>query len=149
MQVRFKKLHLDAVIPSYATAGDAGLDMVAVDLSDTPEQVTYQTGIAVEIPEGHVGLLFPRSSNTKKALTLGNSVGVVDSGYRGPIILKYKPLAYAESMKPEEPYAIGDRIGQIIIIPYRNIHFLEVTELTESENKPKIKTKKNSKLFRA
>ena len=134
MIVRVRKLHPEAVIPTYSKPGDAGMDLTAVEIeSDEYGNYCYNTGLSLEIPDGHVGLLFPRSSNTKKALTLGNSVGVVDSGYRGPIILKYKPLAYAESMKPEDPYAIGDRIGQIIIIPYRNIHFLEVEELNASE----------------
>lgn len=134
MIVRIKKLHPDAVIPTYGKPGDAGMDLTAIEVErDATGNYCYNTGLSMEIPEGHVGLLFPRSSNTKKALTLGNSVGVVDSGYRGPIIFKYRPVAYAHSHQPEEPYAVGDRIGQIIIIPYPAIHFLEVNELGESE----------------
>ena len=134
MIVRIKKLHPDAVIPTYGKPGDAGMDLTAIEVERDPTgNYCYNTGLSMEIPEGHVGLLFPRSSNTKKALTLGNSVGVVDSGYRGPIIFKYRPVAFAHAHQPEEAYAVGDRIGQIIIIPYPAIHFLEVNELGESE----------------
>ncbi len=129
MQVRFKKLYPYAVIPSYATTGDAGLDMVAVDLSDTPEQVTYYTGIAVEIPEGHVGLLFPRSSIRKYQLALSNSVGVVDSGYRGEIQFTFNKTSGPASFK----YKTGERIGQLVILPYPSIEAIEATELSDSE----------------
>lgn len=134
MIVRVRKLHPDAVIPAYSKPGDAGMDLTAVEVErDATGNYCYNTGLSMEIPQGYVGLLFPRSSNTKKALTLGNSVGVVDSGYRGPIILKYRALAYAQSHQPEEAYVAGDRVGQIIIMPYPNIHFLEVNELEASE----------------
>jgi len=129
MQVKFKKLHNNAVIPSYATAGDAGLDMVAVDLMDSIEQVVYMTGIAVEIPEGHVGLLFPRSSIRKYQLSLSNSVGVIDSGYRGEVQFTFNKTAGPASYK----YKIGERIGQLMIIPYPIIEAVEVDELSDSE----------------
>jgi len=129
MQVKFKKLHNNAVIPSYATAGDAGLDMVAVDLMDSIEQVVYMTGIAVEIPEGHVGLLFPRSSIRKYQLSLSNSVGVIDSGYRGEVQFTFNKTAGPASYK----YKIGERIGQLMIIPYPIIEAVEVNELSDSE----------------
>ena len=129
MQVKFKKLHNNAVIPSYATAGDAGLDMVAVDLMDSIEQVVYMTGIAVEIPEGHVGLLFPRSSIRKYQLSLSNSVGVIDSGYRGEIQFTFNKTSGPASQK----YKIGERIGQLVIIPYPIIEAVEVDELSDSE----------------
>lgn len=129
MQVKFKKLHKNAVIPSYATAGDAGLDIVAVDLMDSIEQVVYMTGIAVEIPEGHVGLLFPRSSIRKYQLSLSNSVGVIDSGYRGEVQFTFNKTAGPASYK----YKIGERIGQLMIIPYPIIEAVEVDELSDSE----------------
>ena len=129
MQVKFKTLHNKAVIPSYATAGDAGLDMVAVDLMDSVEQVVYMTGIAVEIPEGHVGLLFPRSSIRKYQLSLSNSVGVIDSGYRGEVQFTFNKTAGPASYK----YKIGERIGQLMIIPYPIIEAVEVDELSDSE----------------
>lgn len=129
MKVKIKKLHKDAVIASYARKGDAGLDLTAVSESwnDDNSMVTYGTGLAIEIPEGFVGLLFPRSSVSKTALSLSNSVGVLDSGYRGEVMFKYR--------YPEEGlvYDIGDRVGQIVILPYPSIEFEEVEELTVTE----------------
>lgn len=138
MKVRIKKLHLDAVIPKYAKPGDAGMDLTAVKKKyDEDGNVVYGTGLAFEIPEDHVGLLFPRSSNCKQDLILTNHVGVVDSGYRGEIGFKFKPSAYFIDNREDKyvvrEYEIGDRIGQIIIIPYPQIQFEEVEELSETE----------------
>ena len=87
ININFKKTHKDAVIPSYATSGDAGMDLTAVSVKYDSDKdvISYDTGIAVEIPLGYVGLIFPRSSICKKDLSLSNSVGVIDSGYRGTI----------------------------------------------------------------
>jgi dUTP pyrophosphatase len=129
MKVKIKKLHKDAVISSYAKKGDAGLDLTAVSESwnDDNSMVTYGTGLAIEIPEGYMGLLFPRSSVSKTTLSLSNSVGLLDSGYRGEVMFKYR--------YPEEGlvYDIGDRVGQIVILPYPSIEFEEVEELTVTE----------------
>lgn len=141
MEVKIKKLHENAVIPTYAKNGDAGMDLTATTKSyDNHGNVVYGTGLAFEIPEGYVGLLFPRSSNTKKDLILGNSVGVLDSGYRGEVVFKFKENyrhTYNNSdeiiMRDIESYDIGDRIGQIIIMPYPKIEFIEVDELEDSE----------------
>jgi len=84
MRVRIKKLDEAAVIPKYARSGDAAVDLVAVKKwEDDYGNLCYGTGLAMEIPENHVGLLFPRSSVSKTSLRLCNSVGVIDSGYRG------------------------------------------------------------------
>lgn len=129
MKVKIKKLHPDAVVPKYAHETDAGLDLTVVWASiDENMNCVYGTGLAFEIPEGYVGLVFPRSSNAKKDLTLTNSVGVIDSGYRGEVTFKYR-LAEAGGKK----YYPGDRIGQMIILPYPKIEFEEVDELSESE----------------
>ena len=85
MQVKIKKLSPEAVIPTYAKDGDAGIDLVATSMKFDGTQITYGTGLAMEIPEGFVGLVFPRSSIRKTDLSLSNSVGVIDSGYRGEI----------------------------------------------------------------
>ena len=127
MKVNIKKLHPDAVIPKYAKRGDAGLDLTAVDVVADGNTLTYKTGLAVEIPSWHVGLLFPRSSVYKTGQTLTNCVGVIDSGYRGEIMLKYTLSAYAKE------YDIGDRVGQLIIMPYPKIDFVEVDELIPSD----------------
>jgi dUTP pyrophosphatase len=125
--VKIKKLHPDAVIPKYAKPGDAGLDLTAVDVVADGNTLTYKTGLAIELPFWHVGLLFPRSSVYKTGQTLTNCVGVIDSGYRGEIMMKFTLSPYAQE------YDIGDRIGQLIIMPYPRIDFEEVDELTPTE----------------
>jgi dUTP pyrophosphatase len=146
MKVNVKKLDSNAVLPTYARHGDAGMDLTATSKSyDEHGNVCYGTSLAFEIPTGFVGLLFPRSSNTKKDLILGNSVGVIDSGYRGEVVLKFKyglkakPHYHAintmEAVIPEfqEEYETGDRIGQIIIMPYPQVEFNLVDELSSSD----------------
>lgn len=163
MEVKIKKLCEAAVIPSYAKPGDAGMDLVATSrIFDKYGNVEYGTGLAMELPEGYVGLLFPRSSISKQDLSLANAVGVLDSGYRGEIKFKFKPtLGFMEFGESEDPYGIsedsdyfdfvgmagninkdsiqpilyevGDRIGQIIILPYPTISFVEVDELSSTE----------------
>lgn len=153
MKVKIKKLHPDAIIPKYAKPGDAGMDLVATSkIYDEEGNVSYGTGLAFEIPQGYVGLLFPRSSNCKKDLLLCNSVGVVDSGYRGEIFFKFKPSPFYtggenssyfdeivlsqnkdEHYEGISEYIVGDRIGQIIIMPYPSIEFEEVEELSSTE----------------
>jgi dUTP pyrophosphatase len=131
MEVKIKKLHADAVIPKYAKSGDAGLDLTAISRSRDGQVVTYGTGLAVEIPEGYVGLIFPRSSIFKTTMSLSNSVGVIDSGYRGEVMLKF--VDRCESVIGRETYKVGDRVGQLLIIPYPSIELVEVEELSSSE----------------
>lgn len=143
MEVKIKKLKPNAVIPSYAKIGDAGMDLVATEvIKDTPEQITYGTGIALEIPEGFVGLVFPRSSIRKTGLQLSNSVGVIDSGYRGELQATFNKLFggdrfYDETKNTQDTsndfYKVGDRIAQIMILPYPPIEFIETNELSNSE----------------
>ena len=134
MKVRFKKLVDKAVMPSYAKHGDAGLDMTTIGSKiDTDHNyIEYFTGIALEVPEGHVGLLFPRSSTSKKDLRLANSVGVVDSGYRGEISFRYKFPKDSYFAKVKR-YNDGDRVGQLVIMPYPNIELEEVEKLSTTE----------------
>jgi dUTP pyrophosphatase len=130
LDVKIKKLHKDAVVPTYAKDGDAGLDLVATEIIDnTSSQVTYGTGLAMEIPYGHVGLLFPRSSIKNHELELSNSVGVADSGYRGEIRAVFNKTNGPDSMK----YKVGDRVVQLIILPYPKINFVLSDELSDSE----------------
>jgi len=133
MKVRFKKTHKLAVTPAYATAGDACMDLYAVSVDcDAKGNIVYDTGIAMEIPEGHVGLLFPRSSISKTSMMLRNAVGVIDSGYRGTVKLKFKSFGSTTGEKTDI-YVSGDRVGQIMIIQRPEIEFEEVDDLTESE----------------
>ena len=131
MEVKIKKLHPDAVIPVYSKPGDAGLDLTATSIDDDSYgNIIYGTGLAIEIPEGYVGLLYPRSSNSKTDLYLTNHVGVIDSGYRGEIMFKFRPVNGIENAYI---YAVGDRIGQLIIMPYPSIKFVETEELSDSD----------------
>jgi dUTP pyrophosphatase len=163
MQVKIKRLSEEAVIPAYGKPGDAGMDLTAIARHfDEDGNVVYGTGLAFEIPEGFVGLLFPRSSNAKKDLVLTNSVGVIDSGYRGEVSFKFKPAAFFADDSYGEPgtvgnitstfdytilpkgyhqdhsygcelYKVGERIGQILILPYPQVTFEEVSELSSTE----------------
>jgi len=140
MKVRIQKLNPLAQIPSYAKDGDAGMDVIATSIiSDTPEQITYGLGIALEIPNGFVGLVFPRSSIRKTGLQLSNSVGVIDSGYRGELQATFNKIFGSEGfydetkMQTNEFYKVGDRIAQIMIIPHPPIEFEEADELSDTE----------------
>jgi dUTP pyrophosphatase len=153
LNVKVKKLHKDAVIPTYAKYGDAGLDLTATEkYFDENGNICYGTGLAFEIPDGYVGLIFPRSSVSKKDLSLSNSVGVVDSGYRGEVTFKFVPTKPSydinenyEGLEDDKhwrvsvqesdigDYDIGDRIGQLIILPYPRVSLVEVQELSETE----------------
>jgi dUTP pyrophosphatase len=128
LKVRFKKLHPDAVTPTYAKDGDAGLDLTALTMTDRSgiPYIEYGTGISVEIPKGYVGLIFPRSSVSKlENFYLKNAVGVIDSGYRGELMLRFN--------KSYSFYNVGDKIGQLIILPYPTIYLEEVQELSNTE----------------
>ena len=130
MQVKIKKLNENAVIPTYAKDGDAGTDLVATRIiSNTTFDVSYGTDLAMEIPNGFVGLVFPRSSIRKYELVLSNSVGVIDSGYRGELQATFKKENGLDSLA----YKVGDRIAQIMIIPHPPIEFQEVDELSDTE----------------
>jgi dUTP pyrophosphatase len=132
MKVRIKKLSEKAVIPTYAKSGDAGMDLVATSIiSETDTQITYGIGLALEIPFGFVGLIFPRSSVRKTRLMLSNCVGVVDSGYRGELQATFNKVN--QNSIAENDYKVGDRIAQIMIIPHPPIEFDEVAELSDTE----------------
>ena len=132
MKIRFKKLSTNAVIPTRAHESDAGFDLTATYCtSDLDGCVVYRTGIAVEIPKGYVGLIFPRSSIANRNLILTNSVGVIDSGYRGEILAKFRYVN--DDFINIPPYKVGDRIGQLVIMPIPEIEFEEVDELSDSD----------------
>lgn len=124
LDVKFSKLHPDAVLPSYSKPGDAGLDLTAVAMNYVRTEQTdfyeYDFGLAVEIPEGFVGLVFPRSSITKTDLFLSNAVGVIDSGYRGKLTARFR-----KTTGSPHTYSVGDRVCQMVIIPYPRINVVE------------------------
>ncbi|BAQ84128.1 dUTP diphosphatase [uncultured Mediterranean phage uvMED] len=131
MKVKIKKLNKDAVIPKYAKDGDAGMDLTAVscDYDKKNDVYVYGTGLCFEIPKGYVGEVYSRSSIYKTGLILSNGTGVIDSGYRGEVLLKF----YNSKDDDKSIYKKGDRIGQIIIMPYPKIEFEEVKILSDSE----------------
>lgn len=132
LRVKFRKLNPEAVTPRYAQDGDAGMDLTATSFRVSDTFMEFGTGIAVEIPHGHVGLLFPRSSITKSAsgVSLKNSVGVIDSNYRGEILVRFE-FPYSGHTKGTIP-VVGDKVAQLIIIPYPKVHLEEVQELSDS-----------------
>lgn len=134
LEVKVKKLHENAVIPQYSKLGDAGLDLTAVSIEANSQYIEYGTGLAFEIPEGHVGLVFPRSSVSNYDLLQSNSVGVIDSNYRGEVKVRFKQTATLKSpfILHEKLYNMGDRIGQIIIVPYPQIVLTEVDSLSDT-----------------
>lgn len=171
MKIKIKKLNDKAVIPTYAHAADAGLDLTATSIKhDFGKDVfIYGTGLAVEIPEGYVGLIFPRSSNRNTEAYMTNHVGVLDCCYRGEVMVCYKNRtatkiadaisdvandiydfidknnkfnncdSLAENISEinrnaiKQPYDVGDRIAQLIIIPYPHIEFEEVDKLSDTD----------------
>jgi dUTP pyrophosphatase len=126
LNVKIKKLVPEAKVPAYAKAGDAAMDVYAVSKNETDRFVEYGTGVAFEIPEGHVMLIFPRSSVTNTHLLMANSVGVLDAGYRGELKLRFRKHG-------SDDYQIGDRIGQIMVLPFPQINFEETDELSATE----------------
>jgi dUTP diphosphatase len=126
LKIKIKKLHAEAKVPCYARIGDAGMDVIAVSKEIKEKFVEYGTGLAFELPVDYAMLIFPRSSVTKKDLMLANCVGVLDSGYRGELIIRFRRTG-------EDDYNIGERIAQLMVIPYPNINFEEAGELSSTE----------------
>lgn len=164
LRVKIKKLGDSSVIPTYAHETDAGMDLYCTKAeTDGLGNLVCHTGVAIQIPRGYVGLLFPRSSVAHTCLFLHNAVGILDSGYTGEITFKFAPV-YSTSLphrfwerikyllslrvhKDNSPFAIntthhfvaghvyevGDRIGQLIIMPYPKVQMVEVDELSETD----------------
>jgi len=111
----FKRLREEAVLPSFARDGDAGLDLVsAVDVEVGPgERAMVPTGVAVAIPPGHAGLVVPRSGlASRRGLTLANAPGLIDAGYRGEVTCAVVNLDRTEAVAIKR----GDRIAQLVIV---------------------------------
>lgn len=180
VNVKIKKLVENAVIPTYAKPGDMGMDLVATSMEYDASRdcYIYHTGLAFEVPEGYGMLLFPRSSNRNTEVYMTNHVGILDSGYRGELLICYKNrtskeiselivelthalvdvrndvveivdnisdanIAISSNYKDNElieidweesaPYKVGDRVAQLVVIPYPKVMFEEVEELSASE----------------
>ena len=139
LNVKIQKLHKDAVIPKYETNGAVGMDLTAVSVEyDRYGNLVVGTGLAIQLPEGYYADLRPRSSISKYDLVLANSIGTVDADYTGELILKFKPSDYFAVNRDDvygdgEIYKVGDRVAQLLILPYPKINFIEVDELDKTE----------------
>lgn len=132
IEVKIKKLSGNAITPKKAHATDAGYDLyVSSKIDDQYGNISYGTGIAMEIPDGYVGLIFPRSSNCKTDLLLTNAVGLIDSSYRGEIMAKF--ANYRTHNGLDADYKVGERCAQIVIMPYPEVELVVVDELSESD----------------
>lgn len=155
---------IDSVEPKYAHDGDMCMDLTAIsfDYDIENDVYIYHTGIKVEIPKGYGMLIFPRSSNRRTEAYMTNHVGVIDSGYRGEILVCFKNRTHSslgriyrkfarginivldflekrndyiteDFVKTDAPYKVGERIAQCCVIPYPQMIFEKVDELSDSE----------------
>lgn len=132
LEILVTKLDKDAVIPTYAKSGDAGADLYSTtELVLKPgERALVKTGIAIALPEGFVGLVHPRSGlGLKNGISVVNTPGTIDAGYRGEIGVVLINHDLKESFQVKK----GDRIAQLVIQKVENAHFNLVTELPNSE----------------
>lgn len=155
IDVKFQKLVPEAVVPTFGREGDVGADLVCTSRHfDENGAAVYGTGIALQLPEGYYADLRARSSIAKYDLVLANGIGTIDPNYRGELILKFKPsaafydhadnplagtqtsttdfVALFEDMEDAVLYNIGDKIGQIIVLPYPKVNFVEVEQVQDS-----------------
>ena len=149
--IRFKRLVPEAKAPFKKIDVDAGFDLFATGINYGENYIEYLTGIAVEIPEGYVGFIFPRSSVTNYDLMLKNSVGIIDASYRGELRCRFyetrEHLDYVQSDKfndgtvrdlhqpllKRNTYEIGDRVAQIVFMELPKIKLVETDELSDTE----------------
>lgn len=134
MKLNFKKLNENAIVPTYGSEFAAGADLYACTGGETvvfePGQTKLiKTGIAMEIPEGYAGLIYARSGiANKRGLAPSNKVGVVDSDYRGEIMVSlHNHSADTQSISD------GERIAQMVIAPFLKVEYTEVDELTDTD----------------
>jgi len=129
MEIPVRVLHPDVTLPFYAHEGDAGCDLVAVEsrtITAGGGRVMVPTGFAVAIPEGYGGFVLPRSGlAAKHGVTCINAPGLIDSGYRGEV------LVALVNLDPTHDYEVkkGDRIAQLVVLPVPPAHFTTVEEL--------------------
>lgn len=134
-KLKFKKMSDKAQTPTKAFPSDAGWDLVATSRAIRPFYIEYGTDLQIELPEGHVGLLFPRSSVSNKPLSMANSVGVIDQNFRGELKLRFrKTVGAAVHVDSEaELYKVGDRIGQLVVMELPKIELEEIKKVTETD----------------
>ena len=135
MKIQIKKTKEDGIIPTYAHNTDAGLDLTATSKEIVSEKefgfIEYGTSLAIQIPKEFVGFICPRSSISKTGMILANSIGVIDSGYIGEIKCRFKWIPVTKQ------YEVGERVAQLIILPYPTIEWEETNELSQSAREDK------------
>ena len=130
MKVKIKKLHPDALMPQYGSNGAACFDLHTVKGGFVTNYSVFDTGLAFEIPEGHVMLVFSRSGHAFKSDTrLANCVGVIDHDYRGEVKVKLRCDSNINSLSIQA----GDRIAQAMIVPYPKVEFVWADDLSDTE----------------
>lgn len=132
IRLPIRKLREDAVVPSRAYAGDAGLDLAACERVELPpgERALVGTGLAVAIPDGHAGFVQPRSGLAMKhGITIVNTPGLVDSGYRGEL----KVILHNTDARETFVVEPGMRIAQLVVVEIPGVDPVEVEELPDSE----------------
>ncbi|MBO7217832.1 MAG: dUTP diphosphatase [Clostridia bacterium] len=131
IDLKIKKLNDKAVIPSYGSASAAGADLYSAEeeiIIPAGETRLVHTGLAMEIPEGYVGLIYARSGIAlKRGLAPANKVGVIDSDYRGEIM-----VALYNHSSEAQTIAAGERVAQIVITPYLTVNFVQSDELDDT-----------------
>lgn len=131
MKINIKKLHDDAIVPVYASAGAACFDLYALEEGFDYDgiSIVYRTGLAFEIPQGHVMLVYSRSGHGfKNDIRLANCVGVIDSDYRGELMIKLTADGYSSPI-----FGAGERIAQAMVMPAKQVSFTAVSELGDTE----------------
>ena len=145
MEIKIKKLDERAIMPSKAFPTDAGFDLKAISMEyDEYGNIVYGFGWAFDIPEGYVGLLFPRSSCSKFDLSMPNCIGVIDAGFHGEVKAKFRPTSTqpVRGAKTEtiEVYhcnsavifKIGDKVAQMIVVEIPKVEYVVADELPKS-----------------
>jgi dUTP pyrophosphatase len=131
VKIKVKKIVPEAVIPFYAKEGDSCMDITAISENIVEESgfgyVEYGTGLSFEIPKDHTMLIFPRSSISNQGLILSNSVGVLDETYRGELKFRFKYV------RGSNKYNVGDRVGQILVLPRPLMEIEEVEALSDTD----------------
>jgi dUTP pyrophosphatase len=134
LKIRFKKLNIKAVVPTKVHKDDAGFDLTAISQKEVQGYdkgyLEYGFGLAVEIPKGYVGIMLPRSSICRMGLYLVNGAGVIDSGYTGEIKAIFK-----RTLTGKQQYKVGDKVAQLIILPFPQVEWEEVEILKTSSRK--------------
>lgn len=130
-----KLFHKNALIPTKAHTGDAGWDLYVAEKEDRDTTLWVNFGVGFDIPEGVVGLVFPRSSVVKTNLTLANCVGVIDPGYKGSVSAVFDvEIRHITAFEPPPSYEVGDRAAQIVFVPLHVVDKMhEVSSLGNSD----------------